>query len=69
MTVIDLPKLLDETQTAELLGVKRQTLAVWRCTHRHDLPYIRVGKAIRYRLNDLERWLDERTVGGNSEHD
>lgn len=54
--------LLTERQAAEVLSVAPQTLAVWRCAHRHDLPYVKVGSAVRYRLADLEKWLEERTV-------
>lgn len=59
---INLPQLLTERQAAEVLSVAPQTLAVWRCTHRHGLPYIKVGASVRYRLSDLEQWLEERTV-------
>lgn len=65
MTATDFPpKLLTEAQAAEILGIKPQTLTVWRCTRRHELPHIKVGRAVRYRLSDLMTWLDERTTGG-----
>ena len=54
--------LLTEAQTASFLGLRPQTLAVWRCTHRYRLKYIRVGRAIRYRATDVERFLADRTV-------
>ena len=50
-------RLLSTIEAAEYLGIKPQTLAVWRSTQRYDLPYIRCGAAIKYRLADLERWL------------
>ena len=56
-------KLLTPDQAADLLGVKTQTLAVWRAAKRYDLPFVRVGNCIRYRLADLEAWLASRTVG------
>lgn len=55
-------RLLTREQTAELLGVKSQTLSVWHSTGRHDLPVVHVGRSVRYRLSDLERWLLDRTV-------
>ncbi len=54
--------LLTEVETAAYLGLKPETLATWRCTHRYPLPFIRVGKAIRYRPSDVEKFLAERTV-------
>lgn len=55
--------LLSPEQVAELLGVKVNTLAIWRCTSRYPtLAYIRVGGCIRYRLSAIEAFLQERTV-------
>lgn len=54
--------LLTEIEAAELLGIKPQTLSVWRCVKRYPLPYIRVGRNIRYRLSACEQFLESRTV-------
>lgn len=54
--------LLSVEQTAALLGVSKQTLAVWRCEKRYPLAYVKVGARVRYRLSDLERFLASRTV-------
>lgn len=58
----ELPRLLTREEAAKVLGVRPQTLAVWHCTGRQRLPVIKVGGRCRYRLDDLERWLAERTV-------
>jgi len=60
-------KLLTRNEAAELLGVKPQTLATWHITGRYNLPLVKVGRSVRYRLADLERWLESRTVGGAAE--
>jgi hypothetical protein len=61
-TSIDL--LLNEKQTAELLGVAPGSLSVWRATKRYPaLKYIKVGASVRYRLSDIEGFLRSRTVG------
>lgn len=62
MTVSRSP-LLTRDEAAEFLGVKPQTLAVWAATKRYPLPHIKVGSRVRYRRSDLERFLDQRTVG------
>lgn len=51
-------------QAAEYLDVKPQTLAIWAVTGRYGLPYVKVGRSVRYRQSDLDAWLDRRTVGG-----
>ncbi len=55
-------KLLTTQEVAELLGVSVATLEVWRCTGRTALPFVKVGRCVRYRLSDVERWLESQTV-------
>jgi len=54
--------LLTPTEAAQILGVREQTLAVWRTTGRYSLPFVRCGRNIRYRSADLTAWLDSRTA-------
>jgi hypothetical protein len=56
------PKLHDQEGAAGFLGVKGPTLAVWRCTKRYDLPYIKVGAKVYYDENDLLEFLESRKV-------
>ena len=51
--------LLTPAEAAERLSVPVSTLAVWRCTGRVKLAYIKVGHAVRYAMADLERWIQE----------
>jgi hypothetical protein len=62
MPVADEPQLLDPKETAELLKVSSDTLAIWRCTARYPLPFIRVGYAIRYDKKDVLDFLERRKV-------
>jgi excisionase family DNA binding protein len=55
-------RLLTRREAAAYLGVRPETLAVWHCTGRYRLPVVKVGRAVRYRLADLEAWLAARTV-------
>jgi excisionase family DNA binding protein len=57
------PELMTRPQAAELLGIRAQTLAAWASTRRYDIPFIKVGRAVRYRRADLFRWLQRRTIG------
>ena len=57
------PKLWTEAEAADYLSVEPQTLCAWRCTRRYNLRFIKVGRLIRYRPEDVEAFLEERTVG------
>lgn len=57
-------KLLTRQQAAQYLDVTAGTLAVWASTRRYDLPFVKIGRNVRYRPEDLDRWLEARTVGG-----
>lgn len=59
-------KLLSPTQAAELLGVTTHTLAVWRCSQRYELPYVKVGRLVRYRYADLLTFIESRTQAVDS---
>ncbi|GAB6907256.1 conserved hypothetical protein [Desulfosarcina cetonica] len=54
-------KLLTEKQVAEKLSLHVQTLRNWRF-HRRDLPYLKVGSAVRYDPDDVEKWLEHQKV-------
>lgn len=62
MSTATLPALLDRDQAADFLGIKPQTLSVWACSGRYALPFCKVGRRVKYRLADLEKFLAERTV-------
>ncbi len=59
------PVLLTTQETAALLGVAPDTLTVWRCVKRYRLPFVRVGTRIRYRLEDIQEFLDARSSPGD----
>ncbi len=53
--------LLDDKAAATILDVSPGTLSVWRSTGRYALPFLKVGRKVRYRRADLIAWLDSRT--------
>lgn len=59
-------KLWSPDQVAEIFGVSKQTLAVWRCEQRYPLPYVKVGSRVRYRPADIERFLERRAKAGEA---
>lgn len=54
--------LLTTAEAAEYLGTTVGTMEVWRCSKRYAIPYIKVGRLVKYRRSDLEQWLQSRTV-------
>jgi excisionase family DNA binding protein len=48
---------LSADEAAEYLGIRPQTLAIWRMTGRYSLPYHRVGRRVVYRQSDLDAFL------------
>lgn len=60
-SIIDSAKvLLDDKAAAEQLDVTPGTLAAWRSTGRYNLPFVKVGRKVRYRQVDLDNWLQMR---------
>ena len=55
-------KLLTRPEAAKYLGITEQTLAVWACTKRYDLAYVKVGRLVKYRLADLDAFIERHTV-------
>jgi hypothetical protein len=56
--------LLNTPAAAEFIGGKTKplnpdTLAVWRCIGRYNLPYLKIGRLVRYRQSDLRRFRDQ----------
>jgi excisionase family DNA binding protein len=60
-------EMLTTEQAAEYLGLKPQTLAVWRSTGRYPVPFVKVGSNTRYRKADLEKFLEQRTIAHTGE--
>jgi excisionase family DNA binding protein len=54
--------LLTRKQAAEYLGITPRTLAVWACVKRYPLPYVKVGRLVKYRRADLDAFIARRTV-------
>ena len=53
--------LLTRAQAAKFLGVQEHTLAVWACSRRYNLPYVKIGRLVKYRYSDLLAFVDEQT--------
>lgn len=59
-------KLLTPSEVAKLLGVAVETLNVWRATKRYPLPYVKAGRLVRYRQEDVQEFINSNTVAFSS---
>ncbi len=57
-------KLLDETEAACILNCTKSALRRWRLERRGP-PFVRLGRLIRYRLSDLEEFIEKNLVNLN----
>jgi excisionase family DNA binding protein len=57
MSDLNLPKLLTPTETAKLLRVSHGTLAQWRHHKRYPLPFIKIGRAVRYLESEVKVFM------------
>ena len=53
-------RFLDIPEIAQYLGIKKGTAYVWVCHKK--IPYIKVGRLIRFDLRKIEKWLEEKSV-------
>lgn len=51
------PRLVNAKQAAMLLGIGLRKL--WELTNCRDVPSVRIGRAVRYDLGDLDRWIEQ----------
>jgi len=54
--------LLSNNKAADYLGITPATLDVWRCTKRYPIPFIKVGRLVKYRQSDLDEFLEQQTI-------
>ena len=56
------PLLLTPRQAAECLSISPRKL--WAMTATREIPHIRVGRCVRYPIDDLKHWIEEQKKGG-----
>lgn len=59
--------LVDTNDAAKFLGISPTTLAIWRWRNRPGQPpYIKVGRAVRYRMESLRAYAEQREQTGTT---
>ena len=62
---LGLAELLTVREAAPLLRTTPGVLAIWRCKRKKALPYVRLGKKIYYRPEDIAAFINSRVDPGN----
>lgn len=61
-------ELLNTKQASKLLGIDSKSLANSRYSGVGiDIPYIKIGRAVRYKLSELEAYIDSHTYNHTGE--
>ena len=55
-------RLLSPKEAAAYLGTSISSLNKWRNHDEHDLPFVKCGRFIRYRKEDLDSWIEMHIV-------
>ena len=59
---LDFDTLTDTKGALSLLAVPTATLVKWRSTGEVRIPYVRIGRQIKYRTSDLKAFIETSTV-------
>jgi len=55
-------KLLNPHEIADVLGVQPSTIYQW--THQGYIPHVKIGKFIRFKSTDIEKWVEKKSKEG-----
>ena len=53
-------RFLNVEEPAEYLGVKKATIYSW--THMRAIPYVKVGRLVKFDLHKINEWIEERSM-------
>lgn len=62
----ELEKLLSEAETSELTGLARSTLRKGRMNPNFGLPFVRIGRKIMYRPEEVRNFVEAHLIGSPS---
>ncbi len=55
--------LLTAVEASRLLSISQRKL--WSLTASGEIPHVRIGRSVRYPVDDLREWIELRTEGGD----
>jgi len=60
--IVEDPYLCRKEAARYLGGFSPATLAVWDCTKRYNLNPVKIGRTVRYRRSDLDKFAQSQTL-------
>jgi len=60
--------IMNVEQAAEYLGLATSTLNKWRC-YGEGPVFLKLGRSVRYRINDLDNFLEESEHASTSSYE
>ena len=62
--VVLAPLVVDELQAAAMLGISQRTF--WEYRNRGEIPIVRIGRLVRFSVDDLRKFIESKRVGNLS---
>jgi hypothetical protein len=59
---LDIDTLTDTEGASALLTIPEATLIKWRSTGEVRIPFVRIGRQIKYRTSDLKAFIEINTI-------
>ena len=59
-------KLLSAIEICDIIGITIGTLYTWRATKRFAVPCVKIGKLLKYRYEDVMKFINEREEVNNA---
>ncbi len=56
--------IVDTFEASILICTPEKSLIKWRSTGEHNIPFIKIGRNVRYRTKDLREWIERHIKGG-----
>jgi len=56
--------IVDTSEASILICTPEKSLIKWRSTGEHNIPFIKIGRNVRYRTKDLRNWIEAHIQGG-----
>jgi excisionase family DNA binding protein len=58
---LTLPRLMSVSDAAKYLAISERT--IWNLTSEQKLPAVRIGRAVRYDIGDLDAFITKAKIG------
>jgi excisionase family DNA binding protein len=58
------PLVVDEHHAAAMLGISKRTF--WEYRNSGEIPTVRIGRLVRFSVDDLRKFIDSKRVGNLS---